>query len=57
MSKGLHHMIYLKEKLLNVKSHIVVEIYLGFWKAILDSTLYTEDSDKLKEKTFFDMET
>lgn len=57
MSKGLHHMIYLKEKLLNVKSHIVVEIYLGFWKAILDSTLYTEDSGKLKEKTFFDMET
>lgn len=50
-------MIYLKEMLSNVKSYIVGEIYLGFWKAILDSTLYTEDSGKLKEKSFFDMET
>lgn len=57
MSKGLHHMIYLKEMLSNVKSYIVGEIYLGFWKAILDSTLYTEDSGKLREKSFFDMET
>lgn len=57
MFKGLHHMICLKERLSNVKSHIVAEIYLGFWKAILDSTLYTEDSGKLKEKSFFDMET